>query len=125
MGWSTQDPLTTLHLLAGWKVSVVAMNGMTFELNTPHDWMMATILARITQFERDLIIGRAKSGLGTAKARGTKLGRQSGQRPKSDKFAPKVHNAIDERRRYRWIARNLGISKNNLVDNAKRHRQAG
>ncbi len=35
-GRSTQDLLDTLHRLAGWKVSVVAMSGMTFELDTPH-----------------------------------------------------------------------------------------
>ena len=35
-GRSTQDLLDTLNRLAGWKVSVVAMNGMTFELDTPH-----------------------------------------------------------------------------------------
>ena len=35
-GRSTQDLLDTLYKLAGWEVSVAAMNGMTFELNTPH-----------------------------------------------------------------------------------------
>jgi len=89
-GRSTQDLLDTLNRLAGWKVSVVAMNGMTFELDTPHGRMMATMLAGIAQFERDLLSERVKSGLAAARARGKKLGRQSGQRPKSDKLAPKV-----------------------------------
>ena len=43
-GRSTQDLLDTLYKLAGWKVSLVAMNGMTFELHTPHGRMMATML---------------------------------------------------------------------------------
>ena len=34
-GRSTQDLLETLYKLAGWKVSVIAMSGMTFELDTP------------------------------------------------------------------------------------------
>ena len=89
-GRSTQDLLETLNKLAGWKVSVVAMSGMTFELETPHGRMMATMLAGIAQFERDLISERVKSGLAAARARGKKLGRQPGQRPKSDKLAPKV-----------------------------------
>ncbi|KZZ27740.1 DNA resolvase [Sulfitobacter sp. HI0082] len=122
-GRSTQDLLDTLNRLAGWKVSVVAMNGMTFELDTPHGRMMATMLAGIAQFERDLISERVKSGLAAARARGKKLGRQPGQRPKSDKLAPKVLQAIEDGRSYRWIARDLGISKSTVSDIVKRNRQ--
>ena len=114
--------LDTLNRLAGWKVSVVAMNGMTFELDTPHGRMMATMLAGIAQFERDLLSERVKSGLAAARARGKKLGRQPGQRPKSDKLAPKVLQAIEDGRSYRWIARDLGISKNTVTDIVRRHR---
>ena len=85
-GRSTQDLLETLYKLAGWKVSVVAMSGMTFELDTPHGRMMATMLAGIAQFESDLLSERVKSGLAGAKARGKKLGRQPGQRPKSGRL---------------------------------------
>lgn len=122
-GRSTQDLLDTLNRLAGWKVSVVVMNGMTFELDTPHGRMMATMLAGIAQFERDLLSERVKSGLAAARARGKKLGRQPGQRPKSDKLAPKVFQAIEDGRSYRWIARDLGISKNTVTDIVRRHRQ--
>lgn len=122
-GRSTQDLLDTLNRLAGWKVSVVAINGMTFELDTPHGRMMATMLAGIAQFERDLLSKRVKSGLAAARARGKKLGRQPGQRPKSDKLAPKVLQAIEDGRSYRWIAQDLGISKNTVSDIVKRNRQ--
>ncbi len=122
-GRSTQDLLDTLNKLAGWKVSVVAMSGMTFELDTPHGRMMATMLAGIAQFECDLLSERVKSGLAAARARGKKLGRQPGQRPKSDKLAPKVVQAVAEGRSYRWIARDLGISKNTVLDIMKRHRE--
>ena len=122
-GRSTQDLLDTLNRLAGWKVSVVAMSGMTFEVETPHGRMMATMLAGIAQFERDLLSERVKSGLAAARARGKKLGRQPGQRPKSDKLAPRVVEAVSEGRSYRWIARDLGISKNTVTEIMKRHRQ--
>jgi len=122
-GRSTQDLLDTLNRLAGWKVSVVAMSGMTFEVETPHGRMMATMLAGIAQFERDLLSERVKSGLAAARARGKKLGRQPGQRPKADKLTPKVIQAVPEGRSYRWIARDLGISKNTVTDIIRRHRQ--
>tara|TARA_R110002153_G_scaffold79955_2_gene203659 strand:+ start:1728 stop:2336 length:609 start_codon:yes stop_codon:yes gene_type:complete len=122
-GRSTQDLLDTLNRLAGWKVSIVAMSGMTFEVETPHGRMMATMLAGIAQFERDLLSERVKSGLAAARARGKKLGRQPGQRPKADKLAPKVIQAVAEGRSYRWIARDLGISKNTVTDIIRRHRQ--
>lgn len=123
-GRSTQDLLDTLHRLAGWKVSVVAMSGMTFELDTPHGRMMATLLAGIAQFERDLLSERVKSGLAAARARGKKLGRQPGQRPVADKLAEKVTTAVAEGRSYRWIARDLAISKNTVLEIMKRHRQS-
>ena len=85
---------------------------------------MATILSGIAEFERDLISELVKSGLAAAKARGKKLGRQTGQRPKSGRLAPKVVALIEERRSYRWIARDLGISKNTVMDIVKRAKDA-
>jgi putative DNA-invertase from lambdoid prophage Rac len=123
-GRSTQDLLDTLHRLAGWKVSVIAMSGMTFELDTPHGRMMATLLAGIAQFERDLLSERVKSGLAAARARGKKLGRQPGQRPTADKVANKVIAAVAEGRSYRWIARDLAISKNTVLEIMKRYRKS-
>jgi DNA invertase Pin-like site-specific DNA recombinase len=122
-GRSTIDLLGTLRELESWKVSVIAMSGMTFDISTPHGRMMATFLAGIAEFERDLISERVKSGLAAAKARGKKLGRQTGQRPKSDRLAPKVIALIEEGRSYRWIARDLGISKNTVGDIVKRSRK--
>ncbi|MGT4257643.1 helix-turn-helix domain-containing protein, partial [Klebsiella pneumoniae] len=65
---------------------------------------------------------RVKSGLAVAKARGKRLGRQAGVRPKSDRLLPKVVAMRAEGRSYRWIARELGISKNTVADIVQRHR---
>ena len=80
------------------------------------------MLAGIAEFERDLLRERVRSGLAAARARGKVLGRQLGQRPKSDRLAPKVLALVDAGRSYRLIGRELGLSKNTVADIVKRRR---
>jgi putative DNA-invertase from lambdoid prophage Rac len=107
---------------AYWRVSVIAMNGLAFDLSTPHGRMMATIIAGIADFERELLQERIRYGIAAAKARGKRLGRQPGQRPKSDRLTPKVLALVAEGRSYRLIGRELGLSKNTVVEIIKRNR---
>ena len=86
--------------------------------------MIATVLAGIAEFERELIQERIRSGIADAKARGKRLGRQPGQRPKSDRLAPKVLALIGQGRSYRLVGRELGLSKNTVADIVKRDRAA-
>ena len=65
-----------------------------------------------------------RSGLAAAKARGKHLGRRPGQRPKSDRLAPKVLALVGKGRSYRLIGRELGLSKNTVADIIKRARVA-
>ena len=101
------------------------MSGLAFDLSTPHGRMMATIIAGLATFERELIQERIRSGMAAAKARGKRLGRQPGQRPKSDRLAPKVLALVAQKRSYRLIGRELGLSKNTVADIVKRHRSGG
>ena len=121
-GRSTLDLLHTLKELETRRVSIIAMNGLAFDLSTPHGRMMATILAGIAEFERELIQERIRSGIAAAKARGKRLGRQPGQRPKSDRLAPKVLALVAAGRSYRLISRELGLSKNTVLEIVKRNR---
>ena len=121
-GRSTLDLLHTLEELETKRISVIALNGMTFDLSTSSGRMMATIIAGIATFERELIQERIRSGMAAAKARGQKLGRQQGQRPKSDRLAPKVLALVAQKRSYRLIGRELGLSKNTVAAIVKRHR---
>jgi putative DNA-invertase from lambdoid prophage Rac len=121
-GRSTTDLLATLKELETPRVSVIAMNGMAFDLSSPHGRMIATVLAGIAEFERELIQERIRSGIAAAKARGKRLGRQPGQRPKSDRLAPKVLALIALGRSYRLIGREVGLSKNTVADIVKRNR---
>jgi putative DNA-invertase from lambdoid prophage Rac len=121
-GRSTLDLLHTLKELEAQRVSVIAMTGLAFDLGTPHGRMMATVIAGIAEFEHELIQERIRSGVAAAKARGKRLGRQPGQRPKSDRLAPKVMALVATGRSYRLIGREVGLSKNTVADIVKRHR---
>jgi putative DNA-invertase from lambdoid prophage Rac len=106
------------------RVSLVALHGMAFDLATPHGRMMATVLAGIAEFERELTAERIRSGIAAAKARGKRLGRQTGQRPKSDRLAPKVLVLVAQGRSYRLVGREVGLSKSIVADIVKRARTA-
>jgi DNA invertase Pin-like site-specific DNA recombinase len=69
-----------------------------------------------------LIQERIRSGIAAAKARGKRLGRQPGQRPKSDRLAPKVLALVGNGQSYRLIGRELGLSKNTVSEIVKRSR---
>ena len=62
--------------LHGWKVSVLAQTGLSFDLSTASGKLMRPIMAGLAEFERDLIRDRVKSGLAAASAKGIKLGRR-------------------------------------------------
>ena len=121
-GRSTTDLLATLQELEARRVSLIALNGMAFDLTTPHGRMIATVLAGIAAFERELTQERIRSGIAAAKARGKRLGRQPGDRPKSDRLAARVMALVANGRSYRLIAREVGLSKNTVADIVKRHR---
>lgn len=121
-GRSTIDLIHTLQELQSWGVSLIAQSGLQFDLGTSQGKLMANIMASLAEFESDLIKERVKSGIAAAKARGKKIGRQPGQRIKSDRLAPKVLSLIEERNSYRTIADKLSISKSTVTDIVKRHR---
>jgi putative DNA-invertase from lambdoid prophage Rac len=102
---------------------VLAQTGLSFDLSTVSGKLMRTIMAGLAEFERDLIRERVKSGLAAAQGRGVKLGRQPGQRP-SDKKAKRVLDLHKEGLSYRLIGRNLGLSKNTVMDIVRREAAA-
>ena len=81
--------------------------------------MMATPLAGIAEFECELIQERIRAGIAAAKARARRLGRQSGQRPKSDRLAKVLARIAQgrsyQRRSYRLVGREVGLSKNTVA----------
>ena len=122
-GRSTIDLITTLQDLAHWGVSVIATTGLQFDLTTPQGKLIASVMASLAEFERDLVRERVCSGLAAAKAKGKKLGRKPGQRVKANKYAPKVLQMVSEGHSYRQIARELHLSKTTVNEIVKRDRQ--
>lgn len=122
-GRSTIDLITTLQDLAHWGVSVIATTGLQFDLTTPQGKLIASVMASLAEFERDLVRERVCSGLAAAKAKGKKLGRKPGQRIKADKYAPKVLQMASEGHSYRQIAHKLHLSKTTVNEIVKRDRQ--
>lgn len=123
LGRSTIDLVHTIHDLERWNVSLLAQTGLQFEVSTPQGKLIASIMATLAEFERDLLREPIRSGIAAAKARGKVFGRQAGQRPKSDRIAPKVMSLIENGRSYRFIASELKISKNTVMNIVHRSRE--
>lgn len=122
-GRSTLDLIHTLQELSHWGVSLIAITGIQFDLETPQGKLIASIMASLAEFERDLMRERVRSGLAAAKAKGKKLGRRPGQRIKSDRLAPKVMQMVSQGYSYRQIARELHLSKTTVNEIVKRHKK--
>jgi putative DNA-invertase from lambdoid prophage Rac len=122
-GRSTIDLLQTLEQLNKWNVSVIAQTGSQFDLSSAQGKMIAGVLSVLSQFERDLISERTKSGLQAAVARGKKLGRQPGQNP-SDKYASEVLEHIADGRSYRWIAHEMQVSPTTVMAIVRRNKKS-
>ena len=124
-GRSTLDLFHTLNDLQSWGVSLIAQTGLQFDLGTPQGKLIASLMAALAEFERDLMRERVRSGIAAAQARGVRFGRQLGQRIKSDRHQSRVLALVASGRSYREIGRQLGISKNTVLDIVKRSRAAG
>ncbi|MDC6128999.1 recombinase family protein [Burkholderia gladioli] len=77
LGRNTADVLATVERLAemGVHVHCLALKGV--DLTSASGKLHMTVLAAVSQFERDLLIERTHAGLARAKAEGKKLGRRS------------------------------------------------
>ena len=67
-GRNTKDLLETLDELHDRGVSVLPLNGQSFDIDSANGRLMRTLIAALAEFERDLIKERVKSGLAQVKA---------------------------------------------------------
>jgi putative DNA-invertase from lambdoid prophage Rac len=86
--------------------------------------LIASLMAALAEFERDLLRERVRSGIAAARKRGVVFGRRPDQRIKADRFAPEVLKLVSEGQSYREISHRLGLSKSTVFDMVKRDRAA-
>lgn len=111
-GRSTIDLIDSLNQLQVWGVSLIAQNGFQYDLSTPHGKMIASIMATLAEFERDLLKERIKSGIANARNRGKVFGR-----PKGGKIADncgKIRELKATGQSLRSIAKTVGLSKTSV-----------
>jgi putative DNA-invertase from lambdoid prophage Rac len=123
-GRSMLDLFHTLQDLQAWDVSLVAQSGLQFDLRSAQGKLIASLMAALAEFERDLLRERVRSGIAAARKRGVVFGRRLGQRVKADRFTPRVSKLVSEGQSYREISHRLGLSKNTVLAIVKRDRAA-
>lgn len=77
LGRNTTDVLATIDRFAAMGVHVHCLALKGVDLTSASGKLHVTVLAAVSQFERDLLIERTHAGLARAKAQGRKLGRRN------------------------------------------------
>lgn len=112
-GRSTPDLRTTIEDLAAKGVALRALNGPDLDISKAQGKLLLNVLAAISEFERDLLSERIKSGIAHARSKGTKSGRAIG-RPTFDRFE-RVRRLLSDGKTVRAVAADLGISKTTVM----------
>lgn len=108
-GRSTIDLIDSLTQLQSWGVSLIAQNGFQFDLSTPHGKMIASMMATLAEFERDLLKERIKSGIANARSKNKTFGRPTGG--KIADTCDRINKLRRQGLSIRAIAAEVGLSK--------------
>lgn len=103
LGRSLRHLLVTLEELDRLGVTFISL-GEGIDLGTPAGRLQMAILAAISQFERERIVERVKSGLARARAQGKRLGRKPCAIT-DDQFGSVAHLSLRE------AGKRLGVSR--------------
>lgn len=112
-GRSTEDLLSTVRELADRGVAIKALNGIDMDISSAQGKLILTMLAGISEFERDLIRERVNSGIAHARKHGTKSGNEIG-RPAFDR-EERVLRLLEEGHSVRSVAEKMKISKTTVM----------
>jgi len=84
------------------------------DTSTPNGRLIFGIFGSIAEFERELILGRVRSGMAAAKARGAKIGR-----PRIAVDSARIKRMRAEGQNWSQISREVGISRGTATRAAK------
>ena len=68
-------------------MSLVAQDRLAVDLHSAQGKLIASLMAALAEFERDLLRERVRSGIAAARERGVVFGRRPGRRLKADRSA--------------------------------------
>lgn len=112
-GRSTPDLRSSVERLAECGVALRALNGPDMDISTAQGKLMLNLLSSISEFERDLLRERIKSGIAHARSKGTRSGKPIGRPPFGQKQA--VQNLLADGKSIRAIAAQLDVSKTTVM----------
>lgn len=117
LGRSMLEVLEILKVAKEKDVSVYALKGNWSLNGTIESKIMATMLALISEIERDFIVSRTKEALAAKKAQGIKLGRPHGPgKSKLDKYKPEIEALLKNGSSKTFIAKRYKTTPANLYN---------
>ncbi len=115
LGRSMLEVLEILKVAKEKDLSVYAIKGGWTLNGTIESKIMATMLALISEIERDFIVSRTKEALAAKKAQGIKLGRPVGPgKSKLDKYRPEIEAMLKNGSTKTYIAKRYKTTPANL-----------
>lgn len=117
----TRDLFSIVEHIEGLGVNIKSIRELWLDTTTPHGKLMFTVIAGISQFERDIISVRTREGLKAARARGRKGGRKP-KDPKIVNIALKMY--ADKNYTIPEIVRATKLSKTSLYRYLKSQKPA-
>ncbi len=117
LGRSMLEVLEILKVARERDLYVYAIKGNWTLNGTIESKIMATMLALISEIERDFIVSRTKEALAAKKAQGVRLGRPQGPgKSKLDKFRPEIEGMLTNGSTKVFIARRYKTTPANLYN---------
>ena len=117
LGRSLSHLLQIIDSLSQKHIHFKSITDSAIDTSTPSGQLMLTMIAALSEFERNLIRERTKEGLAVAKARG----RKGGRRPViTDQKLKKAQQLMEKGLTVREVASAIGVGKSSLYEALKK-----